>query len=118
MKYLITKVAGETKVEPFESKPKGPYNYDYQKTKPKHLCFGCANGYPSKCPKVFDRENKLLSDNTFVFIEDGFQVVKIENGIKEIESFVVSSCTKYVKTKDNNNAKDNITSRRKRTLKR
>ena len=55
-------------------------------------CAECANGYASKCPKVFDETKKNIGD--YDFITDGEQVYN-EKG--ELESFVVTKCTHFVK---------------------
>ena len=120
---IIIKKGGEIIKEPFTPNPKTPYAYNYQQTKPKHLCFGCKNGYPSKCPKIFDRfimdnieynkidtYNKTYEDyemnkiiENYPFIREGFQIIN-EKGITQ--SLIVSNCTLYEKSAESIYAKE------------
>lgn len=98
MKYMIiTKTEDKIKLEPYNPTPKQKYEYNYLSTKDKHLCWGCKNGYPSKCPKIFDRENTTI--DKFKFIKDGYQIVD-ENGV--VQTFVVSKCANFEKSIDLN----------------
>ena len=57
------------------------------------LCWNCAKGYPSKCPKIADIEKQPIEE--YPFITNGYQVYKDGKTAK----FAVFECTDFKSAK-------------------
>lgn len=56
-----------------------------------HLCWDCANGYPSKCPKIADLEKGTLE--IYNFVKKGYQLIEDDYVYK----FIVTDCENFEK---------------------
>ena len=83
-KTILRKENGEVRI--IESTPEVEKNL----IEIKNPCFGCRNGYVTKCPKMADEIKKPIGE--YEYITDGYQVLD-ENG--NTESLVIAKCSNF-----------------------